>query len=198
MDASLYRWFNSLADRTQWLHPMGVAYAKFGVGLLVLLLLLGAWLIVRREETEEQGFARMAGVAWAGLSAVVALGLNQVIGKLVGRARPYTAMPAAHVLIARTHDFSFPSDHACVMGAVAAGLWLVDRRLGIAAGVAALAMAVARVYVGVHYPGDVLAGLVVGGAVAAIGWIPARWFLVPAVRWIARTPAGVLVYSGRS
>lgn len=197
MDASLYRWFNRLADRTGWLHPAAVAYAKFGVGLLVLLL-LAAWLIVRQDETEEQAVVHMAGVAWAALSALVALGLNQVIGNLVGRARPYAALPGVHVLIARTHDFSFPSDHTCVMGAVAAGLWLVDRRLGVVAGVAALAMAVIRVYVGVHYPGDVLAGLVVGGVVAAAGWIPARRLLVPVVRWIARTPAEVLIHSARS
>ena len=52
-----------------------------------------------------------------------------------------------------TKDFSFPSDHATVAGAVAGGLGIVDRRLGrIAVGLAVL-MAAARVYVGAHYPG---------------------------------------------
>ncbi|GAC1361611.1 MAG: hypothetical protein NVSMB32_00820 [Actinomycetota bacterium] len=58
-----------------------------------------------------------------------------------------------HLLLARTGDFSFPSDHAAVAGAVATALFLVDRRIGLVAAILALAMAFARVYVGAHYPG---------------------------------------------
>ena len=61
----------------------------------------------------------------------------------------------------------------------AVGLWLVDRRAGLVAGLLALAMACARVYAGAHYPGDVLGGLLVGSLVAAAGWIPARRLIVP-------------------
>jgi len=44
------------------------------------------------------------------------------------------------VLVARSTDFSFPSDHAVMAGAVAAGVWLVDRRLGLLTTIAALLM----------------------------------------------------------
>lgn len=56
---------------------------------------------------------------WAGAGAVVALGVGQLIGHALDRARPYAVMPNAHVLITRTSDFSVPSDHATAVGAVA-------------------------------------------------------------------------------
>ncbi len=55
-------------------------------------------------------------------------------------------------------------------GAVAAGLWLLDRRLGAVATLSALVMAFARVYIAAHYPHDVLVGLAFGAAVALVGW----------------------------
>lgn len=70
------------------------------------------------------------------------------------------------MLVDKTKDFSFPSDHATVVGAVAIGLLLVRRPLGIIAIVLAVGMACARVYVGAHYPGDVAAGLIIGGITA--------------------------------
>ena len=88
---------------------------------------------------------------------------------------PTRTMTDVHVLVDRTTDFSFPSDHATVAGAVAVGLLLANRRWGIVAAFAALVMAFTRVYVGAHYPGDVVAGLALGGAVATAG----HYLLVP-------------------
>src|SRR6266545_4046605 len=56
---------------------------------------------------------------------------------------------------------------ATMAGAVAVGLWIVHRRLGIVAAMAAVLMAFTRVYIAAHYPADVAAGLLLGGVVAA-------------------------------
>jgi membrane-associated phospholipid phosphatase len=96
-------------------------------------------------------------------------------------------MPATHLLVAKSADFSFPSDHATAVGAVAVGLLLVRPRLGAIAAALALLLAFTRVYVGVHYPGDVLAGLVLGGAVAVAVRLLALRVGVPALERLGRT-----------
>jgi undecaprenyl-diphosphatase len=165
-----------------------IAYAKYGVVLFAALLLAGWWLARSRADIDG-----VAAIAWAGAGAVVALGLGQLIGHAVDRARPYAVMPTAHVLITRTSDFSFPSDHATAVGAVAAGLWLANRRLGLLAAGLAAVMAFARVYVGAHYPGDVAAGLLLGaGVVVALHRIATK-ILRPLLGHLAQSPLRLLV-----
>jgi membrane-associated phospholipid phosphatase len=164
MDRRLYRWVNHLADRTSWAHGLFAAYANLGIVLFALLLLI-VYLQGRRDDDPTE----VAGALWAGGAALIALELAQIIGRSIDRLRPYESMTDVHVLVARSADFSIPSDHATVVGAVAMGLVLVNRRWGtIAAGLAVL-MAFTRVYVGAHYPGDVVAGLALGAATAVAG-----------------------------
>ncbi|MEO8693301.1 MAG: phosphatase PAP2 family protein [Acidimicrobiales bacterium] len=193
MDAALYRSVNRFAARTHWAHSSFVAMAKYGIVLFALALVVG-WLSARHADSSDGVIV----VIWSGAAALIALGIGQVIGNAVDRARPYTAMPASHVLIARSADFSFPSDHATAAGAVAVGLLFAGRRygssmLGLVTGCLALLLAVSRVYAGVHYPGDVVAGLALGAAVAAAGVPLALWLLRPVVRWLDHTPARALV-----
>jgi undecaprenyl-diphosphatase len=102
-------------------------------------------------------------------SAALALLVNQPIAHLVERTRPYLAHPAhAHLLISRSHDPSFPSDHATGAFALAFAVWLYDRTVGTALLVLAAALSFARVYVGTHYPGDVVAGALIGIGVAGV------------------------------
>jgi membrane-associated phospholipid phosphatase len=102
-------------------------------------------------------------------SAGLALLINQPIAHAVDRLRPYLAHPAhAHLLISRSHDPSFPSDHATGAFALAFGLWLYDRTLGTVLLVGAAILSFARVYVGTHYPGDVAAGALIGAGVALV------------------------------
>jgi membrane-associated phospholipid phosphatase len=164
VDTSLFRWFNDLAIGSTWANGAVAGYASDGI------VLFGALLLVSYLWCRHRGdLAGLAGSVWSGAAALAALGVAQMIGALVDRPRPYAALAHVQVLIDHTSDVSFPSDHATTVGAVAVGLWFVDRRFGAIAAVAAVLMAVARVYVGAHYPLDVVAGLVLGGTVAATG-----------------------------
>ncbi len=108
------------------------------------------------------------------LCLLVAIGLSdlvsaRVVKPLVGRDRPCCAEPAVRLLVSRTTSRSFPSSHAANAGAAAAVVWA---EAGWAAGLPVLLLALtvswSRVYVGVHYPLDVVAGLCLGLAVARI------------------------------
>lgn len=193
MDWRLFHWINLLQQRTTWANALVRLYAKDGIVVFPLAILI-AWWVARRAGDRR----RVAAAVWAGLAAVGAFGVNQLVGHLVARPRPYVTHAGVHLLLARTGDFSFPSDHAAVAGAVAAALLLVDRRIGIVASILALAMAFARVYAGVHYPGDVAAGVVIGSCIALAGWPLAVRLLDPLVARLARSPLRVLVSGTRT
>lgn len=105
-----------------------------------------------------------------GLLAALAVwgsdGIASVLKLVVDRPRPFTAIPHLPVLIAHPGSGSFPSAHATTAfaGAVLLG-WLWPRGR-IAFAVLAILIAFSRVYLGVHYPTDVLAGAAIGSAFA--------------------------------
>lgn len=102
---------------------------------------------------------------------------NLLLKNIVARLRPYTVLNELEILIKAPSDYSFPSGHTC--SSVAAALTMLklsDRRLGIAACVLAVLIAFSRMYVGVHYPTDVLAGALIGAFSAWLSvWAVNRW-----------------------
>lgn len=87
------------------------------------------------------------------------------------RRRPCYALPPDAVRwIGHAADVGcFPSLHAANFFAMAVVAWTVDRRLGIAAVAVAIAVALSRVYLGVHWPGDILGGAVWGAMAGSLG-----------------------------
>jgi undecaprenyl-diphosphatase len=128
------------------------------------------------------------GVVAAGFSALLALGIAQLIVDVWARPRPYVAHPGgAHLFIPASHDPSFPSDHATAAFAIAVAILLRHRKAGVLALVFATLVSVGRVAVGTHYPGDVLAGAAIGAIAALALWHPSvRIPLHRLADWIGR------------
>jgi undecaprenyl-diphosphatase len=103
------------------------------------------------------------------VAVVVAYVVNDIVKSVFDEARPCQVItsPATVLPCPGAGDWAFPSNHAAIAAAAAAAVWLISRRLGIIATLAALVMGFSRIWVGAHYPHDVLVGLVVG-AVAAV------------------------------
>ncbi|MCP2323494.1 undecaprenyl-diphosphatase [Hamadaea flava] len=109
---------------------------------------------------------RLRALALIGASLVLAFAAATMVSHLSGQVRPFQTH-RVHQLIAHTAGVSLPSDHATAAFTIAAGIGVfLHRGWALALGVCALAIGFARVWVGVHYPGDILAGFVI--AVAAV------------------------------
>lgn len=178
-----FRAVNHFAQATPWLHTPLRLYAEYGVGLFAALLLLSWWLARRARD-----LGRVAASLWAPIGALLAIAVNQPIATAVAEPRPHTVLPHALMVVSPSTDYSFPSDHAVMAGAVAVGVLLANRRLGLITAALAVLMAFARVYVGAHFPLDVVAGLLVGAAVAWVSNAVAGRWVRRLVELLARTP----------
>ncbi len=112
-----------------------------------------------------------------GVALVLGLAIgNGIIKNVVARPRPYDFQAARGVdiplLINKLKDFSFPSGHTLSCFEAAGVLMICDRkRFGWAALVVAILISFSRLYLYVHYPSDVLAGIVLGLIFAVLGCI---------------------------
>jgi undecaprenyl-diphosphatase len=170
MDYRAFKLVNGLAG-----HSLDGLFKLLATDLAAVMMALVALVfLVRWSRRREE---RRAGALLGTVSAALALLAVQPLSHAVARVRPYAAHPGhAHLLIARSQDFSFPSDHAVGAFALAFGIWLYDRALGRRLLVLAAILAFSRVVAGTHYPGDVLAGAAIGVAV------PAALFALPSTR----------------
>ncbi len=102
---------------------------------------------------------------------------NIILKNLFARTRPYEVIEGLTYLVPKPGEYSFPSGHSGSSFAAAGVMWKkLPKRYGIPAIVLASLIALSRLYVGVHYPSDVLFGMIDGilismAAVAAVEWI---------------------------
>lgn len=87
---------------------------------------------------------------------------NVLLKNLAARERPFSVNPQALLLIPPPQDFSFPSGHTSISFAAAGILYSMNRRVGAAAFIMAALIMFSRLYLYVHYPTDVIGGLVTG------------------------------------
>ena len=94
---------------------------------------------------------------------------NLILKNLVARVRPYEAVDGLQRIIEAQSDFSFPSGHSASSFATAVVIFMLcPRKYGVPALVLAFLIALSRLYVGVHYPTDVLTGVISGTVIAVI------------------------------
>ena len=96
---------------------------------------------------------------------------NLILKNLVARVRPYDINTAITILIKKPLDFSFPSGHTAASFAAMTALFLAKmKKAWIAALILAILIAFSRLYFYVHYPTDVLGGIVVGILSGVLGY----------------------------
>lgn len=147
-------------------------------GLLGIILML-LYLKKTKKQKRYTELYRMAGVerhaAAAGKAAVLNPGITILLAMLfsflivnlslkpyVMRIRPYEVNTLIRIIVDKLPDYSFPSGHASVSFAAATAIFLWNKKAGIVALISALLISFSRLYLYVHFPSDVLAGMIIG------------------------------------
>lgn len=197
-DVDLLYDINGLAkEAPHWFDRVMEFVGEYGLLLAMVLLVLWCWWSVRRRGGEDAA-ASVAALVWAPLAAGIAVLVNVPIRGFVERPRPFVQHQGLDVLVSGKTDFSFVSDHATITMALGVGLFVAHRRFGIAGIALALVEGFCRVYMGVHYPTDVVGGFALGTAVALLLSPLAMALLTPVLRAVERSPRAGWVVRRRS
>ncbi|WP_058303284.1 phosphatase PAP2 family protein [Gorillibacterium timonense] len=175
MNDQLFEWIHRFAGHSHGLDSLMIMLANDIVWVLLAWLVL-LWL-TGREVNQRL-------VICAGLTTAAALLGDMLLAPLINHPRPFVAL-AFRPLIPHAADPSFPSSHATFAFAIAFAVWFVSRRRGTVMLALALLTGAARVYVGVHYPADIL-GAAALALVCGIAVHLGRNRLDPLLSWIMK------------
>ena len=158
-DKALFLWINALVGRLPAVDAaMGWVASDYLVPVSMGLVLVSLWFI-GRDTTERMRYqiGMFTALTAMALSSLVVFICNAIFF----RPRPFDGLDGVNLLFYQPTDSSFPSNSAAAAFAIAAAVWCVNRRIGTVLFVAAAVYGFSRVYVGVHYPADILGGAVI-------------------------------------
>lgn len=160
LDQNTLLWIQD-SVRSDALTPFFILLTRLGDLAMVWILVSMALLLSNR--TQATGIMALSSL---GLAALID---NVLLKNIIARIRPYEVVPGLQNLIEIQTDFSFPSGHTGSSFAVAVVLLvMLPKRYGIPAVILALLIGLSRLYLGVHYPTDVLAGILIGTLIAFV------------------------------
>jgi len=160
-----WRLYHAIYDVSLHHHWLGTVFSdveKASIPFMVIVT-VALWLLARPGGDRKWKLAAGSGLGAAALALVA----NQVIHTIWDRPRPYETHTIRHPWSIST-DASFPSDHASASLAIAFAVLAFDPLAGALFLVAAVLIAVGRVLIGAHYPGDVGASLLVAAGSAVV------------------------------
>ena len=165
-DKALFLWINALVGYAPAIDAaMSWLASDYLVPVSMGLTLVALWFIGKdapqRMRYQIGMFTALTAMA---LSSLVVL----ISNALFFRPRPFDGLDGINLLFYQPTDSSFPSNSAAAAFAIAAAVLCVNRRIGTALFIAAAVYGFSRVYVGVHYPADILGGAAIALIVTAL------------------------------
>ncbi len=162
LDNFIFQIIHSLADRWWLFNWLGIFLAEY----LPYLMVVFAIFILIGEKNWRQ---RVYFFALAGLSVILSRGIiTEIIRFFYYRPRPFLVLQIQSLLGNSDIAGSFPSGHATAYFALALAVFYFDKKWGWRFLIAAILMGIARIFVGVHWPSDILVGALIGLATAFI------------------------------
>jgi undecaprenyl-diphosphatase len=159
MNYEIFQAINHHAGQQPILDGLMVFFTQFAFPFFALVLLF-MWFLGKEKEKYT--------VVYAAITAVIGLVINFILGHIFYENRPFVTHHV-NLLVQHVKDSSFPSDHATGTFSIAlAILWRKHRKIGIGMLLFALCTGISRVYVGNHYPFDVLTSIIVALVVSGL------------------------------
>jgi undecaprenyl-diphosphatase len=144
---------------------------------------ISLWFLDRPGPWYRWKVAALAGMTAAGVGLLI----SQVITSLWARERPYVAHPGETLLLTPpSHEPSFPSDHAVAAFAIAFVVAFIGKRMGALFLAGASFVALTRVFVGLHYPGDIAGGVLIAFVAALLVRYTAQHRYPPIIRFLSK------------
>ncbi|MDO4467385.1 MAG: phosphatase PAP2 family protein [Bacillota bacterium] len=165
MEVNILLWFQNCV-RQEWLTPIMEAISFLGKGGWFFL--LTTLVLCINKKTRKLGFCLVIAIA---LEVLIN---NGILKPMIHRTRPYIAHADVLHLIGKPEtDFSFPSGHTGIAFAWAYAIYFAkeNKKWGILALCLGVLMAISRMYLGFHYPTDVLVGFVLGMVCAYFAYV---------------------------
>ncbi len=164
MDYSIFNWFNALAGQKTWLDVLGIICSDFLIFSVPLIIVLVYFFSRRREKI----IPVLLKIIFAFILTCL---INYALKGVVARPRPFVSHVGVYrlaKLFADLKDYSFPSNHTAAVFVMAIGVLFDWKKFGLILLIPATLVGLGRIFVGVHYPSDVLAGAAIA---LAISWL---------------------------
>ena len=152
IDSLLFHYFNSLALKYLWLDALGIFFAKYLPYLLFSILFL---LLIKNF----QKYWKLIKLSF--LSAILASIFTEIVRFLWFRPRPFIVREV-NLLLNHTPTAAFPSMHTSFFFGLSTLLYFYNRKAGILFLFASFLIGLSRVFCGLHWPSDILGGIIVG------------------------------------
>lgn len=174
IDLTIFNVIHNLAGRNALLDWLGVFCAEYlGYVLILFLFAYAFYKMVSNQKNQKQS-------AWEiyknnfkmVVEALVAAGftrfvLAEIIRKLMFRARPFVQLNLQPLINQSPLEASFPSGHATFFFALSTIVYFYNKKMGVWFYIASILIVLGRVFVGIHWPSDILAGAILG---ILVGW----------------------------
>ncbi len=168
VNISLFRWVNDLGKEYPFLNSTFIFIAEYMVVLLAISVLF-IW-FTRNKDNRVM-------ILCASIAFICAFVIGKISGLFHSNFQPFVELTDVNKLIHKEKDNSFPSDHTILFFSYCFSFWLFKRGRSILWVLLAVLVGVSRIWVGVHYPLDVLTGIFISLAAATFIYL-----IVPSLR----------------
>lgn len=169
MNKELFYFFHSIIERNPSVSPVVFFFAEIFPYIIILSAII--FILFQNKYKHEDGLVRIINKCYElilfSVTVLSSWGIVVCLKMIFKIPRPFVFLPTVTPLFYPT-DFSFPSGHSAFFSALAGALFIRHKKVGLLFFLFALCIGISRIIAGVHYPFDILAGLILGFSLALV------------------------------